>query len=341
MMTDNLSYKTLRLNDNPSDINKACLILKKGGLVALPTETVYGLAANGFNKEAIKKIYQAKNRLAHNPLILHSDCPDKCLDLLELNDISKKRFHNLANQFWPGPLTIVGNKKPHILTEITANLDTLALRIPAHPTTLKVLKSLDFPLAMPSANLSLRPSPTTSSHVLKTLDGLIDAVLDGGPCSIGIESTIINIASEMPSILRLGMISIEDIEQCLHESITIAHHDEQKPLSPGAMSIHYRPSVNAVYLIDKTMLENIWHSDAMLLISNKDFNHILSIKGKRPKLALTQVLSDHAADYAKNLYNALYHFESYPDCILYIVNPSDQPSFKPILDRLVRACDQP
>lgn len=336
-MTDNLSYKTLRLNDNPSDINKACLILKKGGLVALPTETVYGLAGNGFNKDAIKKIYQAKNRVAHNPLILHSDCPDKCLDLLELNDISKKRFYKLAKQFWPGPLTIVGHKKPYILREITANLDTLALRIPAHPIALKVLKSLDFPLAMPSANLSLRPSPTSSSHVLKTLDGLIDAVLDGGLCTIGIESTIINIASETPSILRLGMISIEDIAQCLHESITIAHHHEQKPLSPGAMSIHYRPLVNAVYLIDKTMLENIWHSDAMLLINNNDFTHMLSEQGPRSDLSLTQVLSDHAADYAKNLYDALYHFESYPDRILYIVNPSDRPSFKPILDRLTRA----
>jgi L-threonylcarbamoyladenylate synthase len=339
MLSCDLLYKTFRLTSSQEDMKKASRILKDGGLVALPTETVYGLAANGFNKEAIHKIYAVKGRPQNNPLILHTDSVEKCLTLFDLDKLARSRLKKLAKTFWPGPLTIVAKKARNILPEVTANLDAVAVRIPAHPISLAIMKEVDFPLAMPSANISTRPSPTVASHVLKTLDGRIEAVLDGGSCAVGIESTIVNINTKLPQILRLGMILKHEIEECLGEAIDEQIMSHDKPLAPGSMYTHYRPLVEAVYLIDKDKAYDIWFSDSMLLIRNKDFNEIEKIKGPRPLLAISKVLKDDAPNYAQELYQTLYDFETWPNKKLYIVNPPCEIGFRAVLDRLTRAAN--
>lgn len=210
--------ETLRLFGNSEDdIQKAAQLLKDGKLVAFPTETVYGLGASVFNPEALKKVFQAKGRPADNPLIAHI-CSIEELQLLaeEIPEDAMK----LAKAFFPGPLTIVLPAKKTIPREATGGLETIAIRMPNHPIALQLLK-LSGPLCAPSANLSGRPSPTNAYHVMEDLDGKIAAVLDGGQCTVGIESTVIRI-SPSPMILRPGMITAEQIEEVLKKPVQIA-----------------------------------------------------------------------------------------------------------------------
>ena len=229
--------ETLRLFGNSEDdIQKAAQLLKDGKLVAFPTETVYGLGASVFNPEALKKVFQAKGRPADNPLIAHI-CSIEELQLLaeEIPEDAMK----LAKAFFPGPLTIVLPAKKTIPREATGGLETIAIRMPNHPIALQLLK-LSGPLCAPSANLSGRPSPTNAYHVMEDLDGKIAAVLDGGQCTVGIESTVIRI-SPSPMILRPGMITAEQIEEVLKKPVQIAGKSETGIQSPGMKYRHYSP----------------------------------------------------------------------------------------------------
>jgi L-threonylcarbamoyladenylate synthase len=201
-MNSDVAINTFKLNAKSDiDVKLALSILRSGGIVALPTETVYGLAANALLPINIKKIFDAKKRPYNNPLILHThDLATAQLLFADLEPKTKHRLNILAQAFWPGPLTIIAPKAPHIPLEATGGLDSVAVRVPQSEVTLGMLRQLSFPLVMPSANLSTRPSPTTADHVLKTLCGRIDAVLDDGPCAVGIESTVVRIDEKSVTI---------------------------------------------------------------------------------------------------------------------------------------------
>lgn len=233
---------TIGLIDNEKNIERASSILNAGGLVAFPTETVYGLGGDGLNTLAASKIYSAKGRPSDNPLIIHIANIDSCY-LLAKNISEPARA--LMEAFWPGPLTIVLQKRGIVPPETTGGLETVALRMPSHPGALELIRRSGIYIAAPSANLSGRPSPTTAQHVLEDMNGRIDMILDGGPVGIGIESTIIDMTSELPTILRPGFITksmLEDIIGPVEIDIALLSSNELiKPKAPGMKYTHYAP----------------------------------------------------------------------------------------------------
>ncbi len=239
--------ETLILGVN--DIEKAAGIILKGGLVAMPTETVYGLAADALNGEAVASIFKAKGRPMDNPLIVHISKLSQ-IDML-VSEFPEKA-QRLAEKFWPGPLTVILPKSHRIPEEVSAGLDTVAVRFPSHPVA-QALISASCPLAAPSANLSGSPSPTTAAHVISDMDGRIDAVLDGGECSVGVESTVITLAEGTPKILRPGGITAEQISAVIGEviidsAVTQPLGKNQKAASPGMKYKHYSPKAEVILL---------------------------------------------------------------------------------------------
>jgi len=190
------------------DIKKAAQLLKDGNVVAIPTETVYGLAANALDENAIRKVFEVKKRPITNPLIVHISGKEELSKyVLDISEIAEK----LANHFWPGPLTLLLPKKTIISDFVTASFTNVAIRVPNHPMTLELLKNLPFPLVAPSANPFMYISPTTAQHVVKQLGDKIPYVLDGGICSKGLESTVIGFKNDIPVIYRMGSITLEEI----------------------------------------------------------------------------------------------------------------------------------
>ena len=250
--------KTLRLSTSEIDIARAGDIIRSGGLVAFPTETVYGLGANALDEEAVRSVYEAKGRPSDNPMIVHiADIAD--LDgLVEGGSFRMPPYAKiLAKQMWPGPLTMVLKKAPSVPGVTTGGLDTVAIRMPMNETARKLIAEAGVPVAAPSANTSGRPSPTTAYDVLEDMDGRIDAVIMGDQCDVGIESTVIDMTSDEPVILRPGIITREWIETVLgtevsyDKSLLINIEDEEgsmpgddsdfKPRSPGMKYKHYAP----------------------------------------------------------------------------------------------------
>lgn len=230
------------------NIEEAAELLTKGELVAIPTETVYGLAANIFKSESVSNIFKLKNRPLYNPLIVHTHSIDAATELVE-GFPGKAQL--LVEHFWPGPLTLVLKKKSIIPDQITAGKDTVAIRIPNHPTTLALLKKLDFPLAAPSANPFGSISPTKAEHVASYFNDDLPIVLDGGPCTSGIESTIIGFPQGEPIVYRLGSISLEDIEKVVG-GVQLQNKDDKAPAAPGMMSRHYAPNTKTVLVKNVT-----------------------------------------------------------------------------------------
>ncbi len=220
-----------------NDIELAAKLLNENKLVAIPTETVYGLAANAFSTSAVLQIYKTKNRPQFNPLIIHSN---SILRFEEWGIELPNEVKELGNLFWPGPLTVVvkaNNKIPNI---VTAGTGAVAIRVPNHPLTLQLLANLDFPLAAPSANPSGSISPTTAAHVAKSLGNQIDYILDGGKCEVGVESTIISFLEKEAKVLRFGGLAVEKIEATLGKKM--AEPDANKPnkiVAPGMLTRHY------------------------------------------------------------------------------------------------------
>lgn len=222
-------------------------IIKEGGLVAFPTETVYGLGANGLDEQAVLGIFQVKGRPGDNPLILHIA---KKNDARRLWDGVPRKAQELMDHFWPGPLTLVYTKSALVPDAVTAGLPTVALRMPEHKTARALIKAADVPIAAPSANLSGRPSPTTAQHVLKDLDGAIPLLLDGGPCKHGVESTVVAVGAD-PMILRPGSITKRMLEAVigpvrLHKNLLTPLCDGEEAASPGMKYRHYAPKAEVV-----------------------------------------------------------------------------------------------
>lgn len=227
-------------------IDEVADVLRSGGLCAFPTETVYGLGADGFNREAVLKIFRIKGRPPDNPLIMHVDSKEMLNELVvDVPEIAY-RFMEFA---WPGPLTLVLKKSAKVPKEVTAGLPTVAVRCPGHPIALALISALGKPIAAPSANLSGRPSPTNAKHVIDDLMGSVDVIVDGGETFFGVESTIIDVTSEPPKLLRPGPIAVEDLIKVLGREIEVPPFarglaESETPLSPGTKYRHYSPNTS-------------------------------------------------------------------------------------------------
>jgi L-threonylcarbamoyladenylate synthase len=237
------------------DIQTAAAILRAGDVIGLPTETVYGLAANAFDENAIRKIYQIKNRPAHNPLIVHIGSPLQLKDIV--TELPPKALQ-LAEHFWPGSLTLLLPKQAIISEVVTAGKPTVAVRVPDHPLALALLNSIDFPLVAPSANPSNAISPTTAQHVEAYFKNELKLILDGGVCKNGIESTIIGFADDQPVLYRFGAIPLEDIEAIVGP-LRIFNKENNAPSAPGMLLKHYSPSTPFCFTDD--VISKIQHSD--------------------------------------------------------------------------------
>lgn len=245
----NIDTKILRTDS--ASIAVAAEIIKNGGLVAFPTETVYGLGASAFNENAVKNIFKAKNRPMDNPLIVHIDSFDMLPSLVrEITDNAKI----LMDAFMPGPITVILKKNPEICDAVTAGLDTVAVRFPSHKCALELIKASKLPIAAPSANLSGKPSPTISRHVIDDLSGRVEAIIDGGECEAGVESTVVDCTGTVPVILRPGIITDEDIKEYIDTVIIDEHvlrsvEENEQPKCPGTKYKHYSPDAE-VYVIE-------------------------------------------------------------------------------------------
>jgi len=227
-------------------IADAATILRAGGLVAFPTETVYGLGAHALDPRAVRDIFDAKQRPPDDPLIVHVGHADLVTEVAIPGQLARQ----LAERFWPGPLTLVLPKRPSVPPEVTAGLDTVAVRVPAHPIARALLVETGLPVAAPSANLFGRPSPTLAEHVLHDLRDRIDAILDGGRATLGVESTIVDVSGFNPRLLRPGGLAIEEIEAFLGLRVLPPPERKDGPqASPGQMPVHYSPRTPLVLIV--------------------------------------------------------------------------------------------
>ena len=283
------------------DIVKAIEILNNDDVVAIPTETVYGLAGNIYSEKAIKKIFQVKQRPLFNPLIVHIHSIEKIHDIVsEFPDKAKI----LANAFWPGSLTLILKKKSNIPDLITGGKDTVAVRIPNHPVTLSLLKQLSFPLAAPSANPFNRISPTSSLHVEDYFKNTISMVLEGGECKNGIESTIIGFENNEPVLYRLGSISIEDIINVIGQ-IKIKNNKEIAPNAPGMLAKHYAPKTKTYLVNDvENFVKNYQNKKVGILRFSEDIHSI--------NVVHVEILSKTGdlKEAASRLYNSLHKLDN-------------------------------
>jgi L-threonylcarbamoyladenylate synthase len=314
-------------------IAEAARVLRAGGLVAFPTETVYGLGANALDASAVARIFMAKGRPANNPVIVHvadagaarqvvADWPDSAAIL--------------AERFWPGPLTLVLRKRDCVPDAVTASGPTVAVRVPAHPVALALLRTADVPIAAPSANRSTELSPTRADHVLRGLDGRIDALLDGGPTSGGIESTVLDLTAKPPRLLRPGLIGIAELEALLGplDRVTMDCHATTLSLpSPGMLPRHYAP---------RTPLECVE-------TRGEDRIAVLLREGRRvgwmtfdesadaPPGVLRRVLPSEPAGYAAHLYAVLHELDAEGLDRIVVELPPEADQWLAVRDRLRRA----
>ncbi len=345
--------KTLLRVCNESDIKSEYLteagnILKNGGLVAFPTETVYGLGGNAYDKNASGKIYAAKGRPSDNPLIVHIADEDS---LYEVASFVPKKAVLMMKRYWPGPLTMVFKKKDTVPYETTGGLDTVAVRMPNHKVALEMIKAAGVPIAAPSANTSGRPSPTKASHVIEDLDGKIDMILDGGEVGIGIESTIIDMTTDIPMLLRPGYITKAMIEEVIGEisedKVVNAKTKEgisgdYKPKAPGMKYRHYAPKA------DLTMFEG----DISKVVDtiNRFAKENMEKGIKVGIIATDETVDKYTADYvvsigercheetiAKRLYGVLRDFDSTDIEIILSETFYDDEFGYAIMNRLIKA----
>mgnify|MGYP006284173845 CR=1 FL=1 len=306
-----------------SDINKARQLLCEGETVAIPTETVYGLAAHGLDAEAIARIFQAKNRPTFDPLILHIG------SIEQLETIAREipeKAHQLAREFWPGPLTIVLKKNTVVPDLATSGMKTVGIRMPRHPMTAQLLQEIDFPLAAPSANPFGYISPTSAEHVYKQMSGRIPYILDGGTCTVGLESTIIDLSTESPKVLRKGGISVEKIE-ALIGPLEVLEKSSSNPRAPGMLESHYAPKIplilgNIPFLAEKNSYKEI---------------RVLGFKSTYGYDGYALSTSGDLTEAAKNLFSTMRKLDAEKaDMILAELVP-DEGLGKAINDRLKRA----
>ena len=330
--------KTIRLQaDHPADIIRAGEILRQGGLVGIPTETVYGLAADALNGEAVAKIFKAKGRPMDNPLIVHISHIDQWKKLVR--DIPENA-QKLAEAYWPGPLTIILPKADCIPQEVSAGLETVAVRFPAHPAARAVIDAAGTPLAAPSGNLSGKPSPTTAHTMLEDMDGRIEAVVDGGPCQVGVESTVVSLACETPRLLRPGGITLEQLRQVLgdvemDDAVLNPLKEGEHPVSPGMKYKHYAPKANVI------IIDGPYESYCTYVNAHKgDGVAAMCYNGEEKALEVPAVCYGGEEDYqeqAREIFEALRKLDELGANTVYARCPEPKGVGLAVYNRLIRA----
>ena len=314
------------------ELARAAALLRDGGLVAFPTETVYGLGAHALDAEAVARVFHAKGRPADNPLIVH------LADAAELGRVARHitpLAAELAARFWPGPLTLVLDAAPGVPELVTAGLDTVAVRVPGHPVALALLEEAGVPVAAPSANRSGRPSPTTAQHVLDDLADLIDALVDGGPSELGVESTVVDARGDRPVVLREGAVSREELDLGPAEPATgrpAAHAS-----SPGTRHAHYQPSCRV-----ELVAPGAGAVRATVLSASRSVGLIMAAAGAPPPDAAGVVAVGaylDATDLAANLYAWLRRAERLPVDVLVVEGVEERGVGRAVMDRLRRAAE--
>ncbi len=306
--------------------------LESGGIVAIPTETVYGLAGNAYNESAIKKIFALKERPFYNPLIVHIKSAASLRDVASSIPVIAQK---LADAFWPGPLTLILQKQSHIPDLVTAGKSTVAVRVPNQPLTLELLNQLDFPLAAPSANPFGSISPTTAQHVFAYFKNTLEVILDGGECDKGVESTIIGFEDDQPVLYRHGALSIEDIEKVVGQVLVKTKSSGTEVAAPGMLSRHYSPATPTYLAEDVQEKIKLFPNKkiGLLLFKNlveghaRDCQEVLSEKGDLEAAA-------------KELYGALHRLDKLQLDLIIAERFPDVGLGKTINDRLQRAVEK-
>ena len=334
-LKNTLKLETFDINNDIKDIKAAAEILKNGGIVAIPTETVYGLAADAFNSDAVKKIFEAKGRPQDNPLIVHIS------DFAQIYGIAREvpeKAKALAEAFWPGPLTIILPKKEEIPSETSGGLDTVAVRMPSHEIARKII-SLSCPLAAPSANISGFPSPTSFDHVEADMMGRADAICNGGECDVGVESTVITLATEIPVLLRPGGGTLEQLENILGE-VKVADaglnpmKQDEKAESPGMKYKHYSPKAQ-IQIVRGNLKE---FAD---FVNSSDCDGVLCFEGEEKyfpgKICVTFGKENDSLSQAQRLFDALRELDEKGAKNVFSRSPSENGVGLAVCNRLYRA----
>ena len=331
--------ETLKLDiisgEYESSINKAAEILKSGGIVAIPTETVYGLAASAFCDDAIKRVFEAKGRPQDNPLIVHISNMDM---LKTVAEYIPESAYLCAERFWPGPLTMVLKKKETIAKSVSAGLSTVAVRMPSEKAARDIIDKSGLPLAAPSANLSGSPSPTTASHVIADLDGKINAVVMGNECNVGVESTVLALFGDKPRLLRPGAVTVEQLEEVLGEvvvdkAVLSEPEANENVASPGMKYKHYAPKTETFLVEGK--------SQAFAEFVNKEKDAIaLCFEEESGLIFIEKIVYGTESDertLAHNVFSSLRQVDNMGVKKVYIHAPSKTGVGLAVYNRLIRA----
>lgn len=326
ILGDKMQTKILKIDVNnilENKIDEAKDVILSGGLVAFPTETVYGLGANANDKEAIKKIFIAKGRPSDNPLIVHIAYIEQALDYAK--NISDEA-QMLMKAFWGGPLTIILPKRESVPYEVTAGLETVAIRLPSHPVAHAIIKAAGVGIAAPSANTSGKPSPTIARHVIEDLDGKVDMIIDSGSAVFGVESTVIDM--ESLQILRPGAISLEDIKEYLPNA-SYGTGGDTAPKSPGMKYTHYSPKAKVILVTNR---------DNFSELANKK-TAIIAPMAENLKINDAFVLSagKNNQDYAARLFYLLRKADELGAEVIYAQMPSPEGIGQAVINRLLKA----
>jgi L-threonylcarbamoyladenylate synthase len=305
-----------------AEIEQAARLLRDGKLVAFPTETVYGLGANALDEAAVARIFEAKGRPTTSPVIVHVSSVEMARSVVAEWPESAER---LAQLFWPGPLTLVLPKRAIVPTLLTAGLDTVGVRMPAHPIALALIEAARVPVAAPSANRFSQISPTTAQHVREGLGNRVDYILDGGPCTVGIESTVLSLASPNPVLLRPGGVSRAQLESVLGPVALQREVSGEAHPSPGMHPRHYSPRTRLVLVTDGNVPRD--GNGAYLQLRHSPVNAVAEV---------VQMPGDAEA-YAVQLYSTLHRLDAHAHDWLAVDEPPDTPAWEAVRDRLRRA----
>ena len=336
-----MDTKLIKIDDpqlQENDLAKAAEILRRGGLVVFPTETVYGLGGNGLDADAAKKIYAAKGRPSDNPLILHLARAEDAALYAHTSPL----YDKLAKAFMPGPLTVVLPKKEIVPASATGGLDTVALRTPSHPVAHKLIELAGTPIAAPSANLSGKPSPTCAEHVRQDMNGRVDIILDGGDCEIGLESTIVSIDGDHLTMLRPGAITYDALCMvCEHVTVAdaVLHRlaENERPLSPGMKYRHYAPTAPLTLLkgdaqdVLAFLQKQQKEANCAILCYDEEAAHL------QPKNLIPVGAKDDIATQAKKLFSALRDADATDAEIIYAHLPQAEGLGLALYNRMIRA----
>ncbi len=338
-----MAKKTLIIKINPkkpekNKIKLASMLIKKGGTVAFPTETVYGLGANALNPKAVLKIFKAKKRPVDNPIIVHICKKEEIYKLVKKLPGSAEE---LIEKFWPGPLTLLLKKSKIAPYAVTGGLDTVAIRMPAHPVALALIKESETPIAAPSANLAGRPSPAAAEHVLEDLSGRIDAVIDGGKTRVGVESTILDLTSKQPMILRPGGVTKEELEEVLGKiklhRFAKAGTRDMVALAPGMKYRHYAPKTKMI-LFEGKKKESVKKIQEFIEKHQDRKIGVLSITGSEYKAEVVKFLGKDLNRVAKHLFSALRELDNQNLDLILAEGCATRGIGLAIMNRLRKAC---